>query len=879
MEYLTQIVIEEQNGLDRVDEPVTFGVPLPRGKVIQGDGLVLVNRDRQPVPLQVQVLNAWPDGSVKWALLDFSATVRAMATTQYELCSEVASVIPSRPQKGLIVQRSPDAIVVNTGSSEFVVNTRVCKPFEHVTVQGGAHVGHNGSRIVLTTENGQEYEPRIHAIAIETDGPVRATLAIRGCFSAPSDDAFANFLARLSFYAQSGLVELTFTLHNPRAARHPGGLWDLGDEGSIYFRDVSLYAGLPGDEAVTTMWKSTPTSPLVECSGAELEIYQDSSGGPQWQSPNHLNRFGRVTPQFCGYRVVLDGDILETGKRALPTLTVRSGERSMTGVIPEFWQNFPKALEVRNQELAVRFFPAQCGALYELQGGEQKTHTVFIGFQIGQPVSLDWVHNRLLPRLQPEWYTESKTFHYVSARGIRPEGSETMELTEQLVDTAVSGETTFFDRREIIDEYGWRHFGDLYADHEAVGWKGDHPLIAHYNNQYDVVYGALVQYIRGGHHEWFQLANELAKHVIDIDIYRTQEDRPVFNGGLFWHTDHYTDAATATHRTYSKANLGSRSVHEYGGGPSNEHNYTTGLLYYYFLTGDSLAKEAVQSLADWVINLDTGTKNLFSFFDRRPTGRCSATVDQDYHGPGRGCGNSINALLDAYCLTQDPKYLAKAEALIQRCIHPQDDIATRNLGDIEHRWSYTVFLQVLGKYLALKVELGSLDYMYGYAQESLLHYTRWMLDHEAPYSTMLERVEIPTETWPAQDIRKSVVFLVAATHAGEPLRSQYLERARFFFDACIHDLLTFPTCRLTRPVVLLMTHAFMYGYSCTHPDEQSPRTEVRHSFRQPQKFTPQLYELYKMREKLRAGITRTKKTKQLVQRLVQSIWRLGDNHG
>ena len=77
---------------------------------------------------------------------------------------------------------------------------------------------------------------------------------------------------------------------------------------------------------------------------------------------------------------------------------------------------------------------------------------------------------------------------------------------------------------------------------------------------------------------WYQLMRDLARHVIDIDIYHTQEDRPAYNGGLFWHTDHYTDAATATHRSYSRANRDTQGGSRYGGGPSNEHNYTTGLL-------------------------------------------------------------------------------------------------------------------------------------------------------------------------------------------------------------------------------------------------------------------------------------------------------------
>src|SRR5690606_17587101 len=109
---------------------------------------------------------------------------------------------------------------------------------------------------------------------------------------------------------------------------------------------------------------------------------------------------------------------------------------------------------------------------------------------------------------------------------------------------------------------------------------------------------------------WFHLLDDLAKHVIDIDIYHTQEDRRAFNGGMFWHTEHYTQAATATHRAYSKATLAWKSRHLCGGGPSSEHNYTSGLLGYYYLTGDRAARDAVIGLADWVITLDDGSKGL-----------------------------------------------------------------------------------------------------------------------------------------------------------------------------------------------------------------------------------------------------------------------------
>ncbi len=61
-------------------------------------------------------------------------------------------------------------------------------------------------------------------------------------------------MARLNFYANLSLVEVKFTLHNPKAAHHPGGLWDLGDPGSIYFSDLILHMCLQSHTALTSEW-------------------------------------------------------------------------------------------------------------------------------------------------------------------------------------------------------------------------------------------------------------------------------------------------------------------------------------------------------------------------------------------------------------------------------------------------------------------------------------------------------------------------------------------------------------------------------------------------------------------------------------------------
>ena len=93
-----------------------------------------------------------------------------------------------------------------------------------------------------------------------------------------------------------------------------------------------------------------------------------------------------------------------------------------------------------------------------------------------------------------------------------------------------------------------------YADHEQAYYDGPRPVISHYNNQFDMVLGGILQLARTEDPAWWDLFEPLARHVVDIDLYHTTRDRPAYNGGLFWFTDHYLDAATSTHRTYSRAN-------------------------------------------------------------------------------------------------------------------------------------------------------------------------------------------------------------------------------------------------------------------------------------------------------------------------------------
>jgi hypothetical protein len=839
------ILVEESVGLRRQAEPVRLGIPFPRQAVFDPSELALFRSDLVPSAAQIEVLARWFDESIKWVLVDFQVDVQPNQVVEYLLRRLDAPLVVAHPA-AIAIAESAESIEVNTGQTIFVIDSRKLRPFRHVYLNGVQVLEELSSEIRFTDENGQHYEPRIENIGVETRGPLRSTVRVKGQLRSPRGTAAAEFVSRLTFFAGSSVVEIEFTLRNSRAASHPGGLWDLGDEGSIQFQSLSIDVALSSNRVGSVLCLETLGQLPVQSDSPRFEIYQDSSGGEQWNSSNHVDRHGKTVCKFRGYRVAADGITVANGLRANPVVCIRGQHGQLAGAIEGFWQNFPKCIEVDDRLLRFGLFPRQFGSLYELQAGEQKTHTLYLS--VGDTDNFERVLHKLSVRSTPAWYATAEAVSYLSPRHCSEGRTETVQALDSLVDTAVKGDNTFFHRRELIDEYGWRNFGDIYADHEAVGFTGDVPLVAHYNNQYDVIHGAIVQYLRSGDAPWFQLADEYARHVIDIDVYHTRGDRHAFNGGLFWHTQHYSDAATCTHRAYSKMHVGARSQHEVGGGPSSEHNYTTGLMEYYLLTGAPAARDTVLGLAEWVMNMDARSGGILGAIDRRPRGLCSMTVSWDYHGPGRGCANSVNALLDAYLLSREERYWLKAEELIRRSIHPKEDIERRNLGDVEHRWSYTVFLQVLGKYLDIKVERAQFDHMYAYARSSLLHYASWMCKHEVPYRSILDRVELPTETWPAQDIRKSNVFKFAAKYCDHSMRQVFADRSQFFFERCIRDLLEFETCGLTRPVVLLMTNGYLHPYFLSNPLEAVPRPAENHEFGEPRVFKPQFYELYRLRE-------------------------------
>jgi hypothetical protein len=813
----------------RAAEPVTCGVPFPSGAFSPTASCRLADAAGNDQPLQSEILSRWSDGSAQWVLIDFAATLGAEPATWILSIHDTGPVTSAESRARISVDGT---VTAAAGAVQCAVPGRQGL----FSVRTGDHT-HETAIVRIYDAAGRAQSVQFTAPVIETAGRIRSVVAVTGEVDLSGRRVLVG--ARLHFFASTPVVRIEITVHNPSRAQHPGNFWELGDPSSILFKGLTVTLPFhPGGAPAVHVSEQAGES--LRGSSSNAHIHQESSGGPHWDSPVHQNRDERVPLRFRGYTMRLDLEERE-GLRIEPIVRLSSGGESLSVFLDGFWQQFPSALAVTNDgTVTVSPFPLDTGDLYELQGGERKTRrlAVSLGDDTVSEVPLQWLRRPALARTDPQHYAESGVVPFFVI--------DSDARHDALLAEAIEGPQSFVSKREAIDEYGWRNFGDLYADHEAAFQSGPALFASHYNNQYDAIAGFALQFMRTGDRRWWQLMEDLARHVADIDVYHTTEDKAAYSGGLFWHSYHYVGAGRATHRSYPRAQGVS------GGGPSAEHNYNAGLALHYYLTGWTAARDVAVSLGDWVIAMDDPNRTPFRWLAGGATGLASASGSPLYHGPGRGGGNSIKALLTAFQLSGHRRYVDKAEELMRRCINPGDDIESLNLLDAERRWYYTVFLEAVGLYLWQKAARGELDQTYDYARRSLLHYARWMCEHEYPYLDRPEILEYPNETWSAQDMRKSEVLAVAGLCAQGPDRDRMLTASQRFFDDVLTRLPALPTHHYTRPMVLLLTRGYALPWVRQHTDAALPAAHSAGAHEQPARFEPQKVRAMR-RAKLLAG--------------------------
>jgi len=223
-----KLVVRESAGVARVGEPVSAGVPLPRGAVKDPGEVRLVDAAGKEVPAQCSVINRWgADQSVMWLLVQSVATVPANGDAVFHLRSGT----PTVKRDLLKVTETADAVTVDTGKIKFNVSKERFNLLDGAWLDANGDgryaaderivASHPGGGSVLTLKNGEVYASSAappSEFVVEERGPERATIYVKGLHKPEKGKGTVphlyGYLARIRAYAGQPYLRVSYALTN-----------------------------------------------------------------------------------------------------------------------------------------------------------------------------------------------------------------------------------------------------------------------------------------------------------------------------------------------------------------------------------------------------------------------------------------------------------------------------------------------------------------------------------------------------------------------------------------------------------------------------------------------------------------------------------------
>ena len=609
--------VRETVGVEREKWPVTSGVPFPEGHLGSTDNLRLLGGGGVPVSAQFQPLAEWPDGSVRWALLDFQADVPAYGESKYTL--EYGNTVRAAAVgTSLVVEESDERITIDTGAISFVVSKTNCRLLEDVRIGRRTVAGPGGLR--MTDPEGREYVARQpDAVEVEELGLLRVCLRVAGRFVDNGGEPWFDYELRVHAYAGLPFVRVIHTSTcRPKGEsgyefaerRHPEPV-------SVGSMSLELTLAGAGDSVRVGTTATGGNISVALLDGTPLEIRQ------RYESESTVGE--RVFGRLPGWAAT--GDLIIAAR--------------------DFWQLYPNAISVRRKgnECGVRIgaMPAISAAdypstpdtiegwvwgylrngTYRLRRGEGRSHELFLTFGKSDPETIigtarAQLAEPLMAQAGPAWYAGT------GALGDFYPYDERFAEYDKAFDRGMANilkrreSEKFFDGRFGL--YGKRNFGDHFGS-DGMNWD---------NQEYDLSHCCLTQYMRTGDLRFLQVGRECHLHNRDVDCVTI---RPGFERLCGHAGDH----------SMQLAGIG--------------HTWCEGAWEYYFLTGDR--RSARKAL---------GISNDLAY---RIVGLCAQGAPGA--GGSRDYGWSVVGLIAAYRATADPLYLNAArevEEVTVRTQHP-----------------------------------------------------------------------------------------------------------------------------------------------------------------------------------------------------------------
>ena len=567
--------IVEPAGVARHAWPVTSGLPFAPGEIRDVSQIRVCDEQGMPLSAYASVSSSWPDGSIRWALLDLQTDIDAQARLELTIDSDGQAPV-AELATALSAEVREDAIDVLTGNL-------------------AVRVGCSGNRLVRSASRGQReylrptdeasdlvawvegdsspYNGIVEGATIETRNALRICLRVHGSFQR-GNERLLGWIARLTFFAGHPFVQAQISVVHDEPSRNFVQLQRLVFHLPLALAPAGRRAHFGSFEAG---WQLTPPVPA---DGGTLSM-------TQWNLERHTLLWGTETERKR----------IDRRTNALGWLHVGDSDHAVTMKLRRPWQSYPKAWTFDGGRLGIELYPDlsefrgpatepgrrwteidnQDSVLHDqplrVPQGMARTHEVFIHF--GDPV-------------------EDGT--RVDAFALAAEMPLLLQLpSSRWGETGVLGPFPEFSDRQWPLELKLRNFcrtpngRGILNDGDVVHLEkqsdGRTVTRTTENLAYELPRSLLRQYLRSGDQRLFWEGEASVRHLMDVDTVHLSSQHPEWVGGPYfeWSQNHHYSNTDETELM----------------GPRTSHTWLGSLLDYHFLTGCPRAREVAELCADY----------------------------------------------------------------------------------------------------------------------------------------------------------------------------------------------------------------------------------------------------------------------------------------
>ncbi|MCE9589676.1 MAG: hypothetical protein K8S99_04040 [Planctomycetes bacterium] len=205
---------------DMPAQPVTYGVPWPKGAIKSEAELVLRDEAGETIPAAFTTLNRWEDGSAQWTLLDTSLDLAPSA--HVALIIESAKAKAVKPRNPVTIAIDGDTARIGNGLVELVVSSKRGELVRSWKANGKPFVKDEGFDITFDDADGRTFSLRAgtHKLTIEHANGCRAVLRLDGRHGRAdgSRGDWLDYFLRIEIFAGRDDVKVTHCFRNREEA-------------------------------------------------------------------------------------------------------------------------------------------------------------------------------------------------------------------------------------------------------------------------------------------------------------------------------------------------------------------------------------------------------------------------------------------------------------------------------------------------------------------------------------------------------------------------------------------------------------------------------------------------------------------------------------